>query len=110
MNSPNQTAASSVHPIAVAVELNDGIEETVKQSADELLLVNAVLQSHVPGKAKSEDVAMAIEKVEDIKDTVAASAKDLAVVNQLLEDEIDERILLERKLKVTEAALKRATT
>jgi hypothetical protein len=99
-----------VRPLAEALERNDAVEESVKQSADELMLVNAVLQSEVPSRAHSEDVAVALEKVDSINEVMQESAQDLAVVNQLLENEIDERIELERKLLITEKALEKATS
>jgi hypothetical protein len=98
-----------VRPLTKALERNDAVEESVKQSADELMLVNAVLKSEIPSKAHSEDVAVALDKVDTINDVMQESAQDLAVVNQLLEEEIDERIELERKLLVTEKALEKAT-
>ena len=96
-------------PLAQALEKNDSVEESVKQSADELMLVNAVLQSGIPGRAHSDDVAVALEKVDDIKEVIQESAQELATVNELLEGEIDERIGLERELLATKAALARAT-
>ena len=97
-----------MHPLAKALEQNDAVEDSVKQSADELMLVNAVLKSEVPSRPHSPDVAVALKKVDEIKDVIQESAQDLAVVNQLLENEIDERIELERKLLVTKAALEKA--
>lgn len=98
-----------VRSLTKALERNDAVEESVKQSADELMLVNAVLQSGVPTRAHSEDVAVALEKVDSINEVMQESAQDLAVVNQLLEEEIDERIALERQLLATKAALEKAT-
>ena len=97
-----------VRPLAKALEQNDAVEETVKQSADELMLVNAVLQSDVPSRAHSDDVAVALKKVDIIKDVMQESAQDLAKVNKLLVEEIDERVALERKLLATKAALEKA--
>ena len=95
--------------LAKALEQNDAVEESIKQSADELMLVNAVLKTEVPVHAHSADVAVALEKVDSINEVMIESAQDLAAVNQLLEAEIDERIELERKLLVTEKALEKAT-
>lgn len=97
-------------PLAQALEKNDLVEETVKQTADDLMLVNAVLQSEVPGRAHSADVAVALEKVDEIHEVMHDSAQELATVNELLEGEIDERIALERELLATKAALARATS
>ena len=98
-----------VRPLTKALERNDAVEESVKQSADELMLVNAVLQSEAPTRAHSEDMAVALEKVDSINDVMQESAQDLEVVNKLLEEEIDERIELARKLLATKTALEKAT-
>ena len=94
--------------LAQALEKNDRVEETVKQSADNLMLVNAVLQSDVPGRAHSADVAVALIKVDEIHEVIHDSAQELAIVNGLLESEIDERIVLERELLAAKVALARA--
>lgn len=93
----------------MALERNDAVEESIKQSADELMLVNAVLQSQVPTRAHSEDVAVALEKVDSINDVMQESVQDLEAVNQLLDEEIDERIKLERKLLATKTLPEKAT-
>ncbi len=114
MNKPaNQAsipAPVQTRPLVKALERNDAVEESIKQSADELMLVNAVLKTEVTVHAHSEDVAVALEKVDSINEVMVESAQDLAAVNQLLEEEIDERIELERKLLVTEKALEKATS
>ena len=99
---------AAVPALVQAIEQNDSVKEDVKQSADELLIVNAVLQVGVPDQARTGDLAVALQRTEDISDAIHASANDIAAVNQLLEDEIDERIDLERELLTTKAALARA--
>lgn len=109
MNPKVDMALTRKRPLAHALEKNDRVEETVKQSADDLMLVNAVLQSEVPGRAHSQDVAVALEKVDEINGVMQESAQELATVNELLASEIDERIALERELLAAKAALARAT-
>lgn len=99
--------SSSARPIVKALNQNDSVKETVKQSADELLVINAVLKQGIPDEAQTGDVAQALEKTEAIEDKIQSSAEDLATVNTLLEHEIDERIELERELLATKAALLR---
>ena len=110
MNEKVDMAPSQKRPLAHALEKNDRVEETVKQTADELMLINAVLQSEVPGRAHSADVAVALEKVDEINEVMQESAQELATVNEMLECEIDERIVLERELLATKAALARVST
>ena len=100
-------SASSARPLVKALSQNDSVKETVKQSADELLVINAVLKQGIPEHAQTGDVAQALDKSEVIEDAIQTSADDLAHVNKLLEHEIDERIDLERKLLTTKAALAR---
>ena len=96
---------NSARPIAKALQQNDSVKETVKESGDELLVVNAVLKKGIPDHAVTGDLAQALELTEVIEDKIQTSAEDLAAVNKLLEHEIDERIALERDLLATKAAL-----
>ena len=100
-------SASSARPLVKALNQNDSVKATVKQSADELLVINAVLKHGIPDHAQTGDVAQALEKTEAIEDKIQTSAEDLAAVNKLLEHEIDERIDIERELLATKAALAR---
>lgn len=103
---PKSTPAT--RPLVDALDKNDTVKETVKQSADELLVINAVLKQGIPDQAQTGDVAQALERTEDIEERIQDSADELAAVNQLLEHEIDERIDLERQLLATKAALARS--
>jgi C4-dicarboxylate-specific signal transduction histidine kinase len=97
----------SAKPLVKALHQNGTVKETVKQSADELLVINAVLKQGIPDHAQTGDVAQALENTEAIEEKIQTSAEDLAKVNKLLEHEIDERIDLERELLATKAALVR---
>ena len=99
--------ADSAKPLVKALHQNGTVKETVKQSADELLVINAVLKHGIPDHAQTSDVAQALENTEAIEEKIQTSAEDLASVNKLLENEIDERINLERELLATKAALAR---
>ena len=105
---PASTSVTTTRPLLKALDQNDSVKEVVKQSADELLIINAVLKKGIPKQAQTGDLAQALEKTEVIEDTIQESAKDLAEVNQLLEHEVDERITLERDLLATKNALARA--
>ena len=97
-------------PLLKALDQNDSVEKVVKQSADELLVVNAVLKKEVPDNARKGDLAQALEKTKHIENAIQESAEDLQEVNELLAHEIDERISLERELLTTKNALSRAQT
>ena len=107
MTSTKSTPTPSARPLVKALHQNDSVKETVKQSADELLVINAVLKHGIPDHAQTGDVAQALEKTEVIEDKIQNSAENLATVNKLLEHEIDERIDLERELLATKTALER---
>ena len=98
---------STSRPLVKALHQNDSVKATVKQSGDELLVINAVLKRGIPDHALTDDVAQALEKTEVIEDKIQTSAEELANVNKLLEHEIDERIDLERQLLATKTALAR---
>ena len=108
MTKMNHTPASATRPLLKALDQNDSVKEAVKQSADELLVVNAVLKKGIPQQVQTGDLAQALEKTEVIEDTIQESAQDLAEVSKLLEHEVDERIALERELLTTKSALSRA--
>lgn len=107
MTKTNSPSADPSKPLVKALHQNGTVKETVKQSADELLVINAVLKHGIPDDAQTGDVAQALENTEAIEEKIQTSAQDLATVNQLLENEIDERIELERELLATKAALER---
>ena len=107
MTKSKTNTATSARPLVKALHQNDSVKETVKESGDELLVVNAVLKKGIPDHAITGDLAQAIEITGVIEEKIQTSAEDLATVNKLLEHEIDERIELERELLATKAALER---
>lgn len=107
MTKTKSLIADPAKPLVKALHQNGTVKETVKQSADELLVISAVLKHGIPEHAQTGDVAQALESTEAIEDKIQTSAEDLATVNKLLEHEIDERIDLERELLATKAALVR---
>ncbi len=95
-------------PLEAALDQNDAVKETVKQSADELMVINAVLKQEIPDHAQTGEVAQALLKTDELEGRIQESVDELAQVNQLLEQEIDERADLERELTETKAALAEA--
>ena len=108
MTNNTSASTSNTRTLLKALDRNDGVEKVVKHSADELLVVNAVLKKSIPKDTQKGDLAQALEKTEDIGGTIQSSAQDLATVNQLLKNEVDERISLERELLTTKTALSHA--
>ena len=103
-------SSDSTRPLLKALHQNDGVEEVVKQSADDLLVINAVLKKNIPEQSQMGDLAQALDKTEHIEDKIQESAEELSEVNTLLKHEVDERIALERELLVTKNALAQAKT
>lgn len=105
---PALPASHNTSPLLKALHQNDGVEEVVKESADDLLVVNAVLKKGIPVQVQTGDLAQALEKTEHIEDKIQESADELTEVNQLLKHEVDERIALERELLAAQIALAEA--
>ena len=104
--SPN-VSASSDRPLLKALNQNDAVKESIKQSADQLQVTNAVLKQGIADQAQTAGITRALQSNEAIEEQIQTSAKDLADVSRLLEHEIDDRIDIERELLATKAALAR---
>jgi C4-dicarboxylate-specific signal transduction histidine kinase len=103
--SKHTTPSQQKPQLARALEKNDAIQGTVERSAQELDLVNSVLEKEIPVAVKKGDIAMALEKTAELEDQIQASADELAHVNELLAQEITEREKLEEKLQNAENEL-----
>ena len=108
MSQPSSSATSSATPLVRALDQNEAVKETVEQSANELLVINAVLKQELPNEVQAGEVAQALRKTDELETRIHESAEDLAQVNQVLAQEIDERADLERELARTKAALAQA--
>ncbi len=106
---PNVSTSARSAVLDRAREKNEAVKESVDRSAQELLVVNAVLKQEIPDHAQTGELAQALEKSDAIEERLQESAVDLAEVNQALEQEIGERAELERELARTKAALEVAT-
>ena len=100
---PSTSAASTT--LKRALDKNATVKDSVKQAADELLVVNAVLKHEIPGPLQTGEVAQALQKTGELEGRIQASADDLVKINHTLEQEVDERADLERELATTKAAL-----
>ena len=91
-----------------ALDQNEIVRDTVGNSADELLVINAVLKQKIPGHVQTDELAQALQKGDELEDRIQASAESLAKVNEVLEQEIAERAKLERELAAAKAALEQS--
>ena len=105
---PSQSEMSTSADIAAldrAREKNEAVKENIEQSAQELMVINAVLKQEIPDHVQTGDLAQALEKSDAIEDLIHETVGDLAEVNLALEQEIGERAELERELAHTKVAL-----
>lgn len=106
--SDHSAALDSPTLLQQALDQNETAQETVEQSAAELVVINAVLKQEIPQTVQTGDVAQALQKTDELESRIQSSANDLARVNQTLKQEISERADLERQLADTQAALQHA--
>lgn len=105
---PNKPATDKETPLDRALEKSETVKDTVEQSAQELLVINAVLKQEIPEHVQTGDVAQALQKSDELESLIQDSAEELAQVNEALVQEIGEREDLERELAKTRAALAEA--
>ena len=105
---PNLATSADTSALDRVREKNEAVKENVEQSAQELVVINAVLRQEIPDHVQTGELAQALENTNAIEERLHESADDLAQVNQALEQEISERAELERELAVTKAALEEA--
>lgn len=106
---PENSGSAANMGLDRAREINEAVQEVVEHSAQELLMINAVLKQELPDHVQTGEVAQALEKTDALEERIKESANDIAEVNQALEQEIGERAELERELAHTKAALAEAT-
>ncbi len=109
LSQPDTSSLAADTALDRALEKNEAVKESVEQSAQELVVINAVLKQEIPDHVQTGELAQALEKSDAIEERLQESADDLAEVNQALEQEISERAELERELAQTKAALAEAT-
>jgi phosphoglycerate-specific signal transduction histidine kinase len=109
LSQPHTSPHAADTTLGRAHDKTEAVQEKVEHSAQELLVINAVLKQELPDHVQTGEVAQALEKSDALEDLMQESADDLAGVNQALEQEIGERVELERELAKTKAALAAAT-
>jgi ABC-type Fe3+-citrate transport system substrate-binding protein len=71
--------------VAEALDQNKKVAEEVKDAADELAVVHAVLETQLPNQASAADVAQAVAQTDQLEKRLAESGKTLDEVNRKLE-------------------------
>ena len=108
LSQPNMLSSDDAPALERVREKNEAVKESVEQSAQELVVINAVLKQEISDHVQTGELAQALERTDAIEERLHESADDLAQVNQALEQEIRERAELECELARTKAALKEA--
>ena len=103
--SKKQPVPAASTSLELALDQNETIQDTVEQSAAELVVINAVLKQEVPDHVQTGEVALALQKTDELETRIQLSAQELAHVNQALRQEITERAALEHELAATQAEL-----
>lgn len=103
--SKKQHVPAALTSLKLALDQNETIQDTVEQSAAELVVINAVLKKKVPEHVQTGEVAVALQKTDELETRIQLSAQELAQVNQALKQEITERAALERELAAMQAEL-----
>ena len=108
MSPSHKAVTNNSNMLSHALDKNEAVQESVEQSAAELLVVNAVLSREIPDEVKTDEVTQALERTEELEGRMQASADELAEVNQTLKDEISTRTELESRLAAVQAQLHQA--
>jgi len=96
MKSGAAKSARDAAPIADALDKNKQVAEEVKDVADELAVVHAVLDKTLPQDADTGDVAEAVARTDHLEKRLTASGAVLDEVNDSLKRAVQERGVEER--------------
>lgn len=80
------------HSLDRTLEKNTAVADEVQRAAQDLSIVNAVLEQELPDAVQVGDVAQAIAHTNELEEKLAKSAEKLAEVNAALATEIEKRI------------------
>jgi len=78
------------------------VKNLIAESAEDLSVVNTVLNQELGNQDPHPEVEEALVKNEAIEDKVQEASEKLSVVNQALENEIEDRHVLEHQLAVSQ--------
>ena len=95
---PPKKSTQRVKPLTQVLKDNKLVKGLVKQSADELASVNAVLNEKLSNLSRAPGVDKALEKSEAVESKVQEASVKLSRVNQSLEKEVRQRQLMEQEL------------
>ncbi|WP_367850260.1 hypothetical protein [Rhodoferax sp. WC2427] len=82
------TETSSTYAIADALEKHKQVAEEIKEVAEELGVVHAVLDTQIPGAPHHADVDQAVARTDVLEKRLNESAKVLEDATEALEQEV----------------------
>lgn len=85
-----------------ALDQSKHVKTLIEKSAEDLSVVNTVLNHELASQDSPPQVEKALEKNEAIESKVQEAAEKLSSVNQALENEVEERHVLEHQLAVAQ--------
>nr|WP_315240067.1 hypothetical protein [uncultured Albidiferax sp.] len=85
---PQAAESSSADAIADALEKHKQVAEEIKEVAEELGVVHAVLDTQIPGDVHHEDVGEAVARTDALEKRLNESAKVLEEATEALEQEV----------------------
>ena len=85
---PQAAEPSAADAIADALDKHKQVAEEIKDVAEELGVVHAVLDTQIPGKAHHEDVGEAVARTDALEKRLNESAKVLEDATEALEQEV----------------------
>ena len=80
------SAPESEQALQAILDANQKVSADVKDAAEELLVVHAVLDSKVPQEARAGDVGAAIDRTELLEKKLEESSAQLDIANSALQD------------------------
>lgn len=101
-NSKSTKQAHATKRLAKTLGKSKQVKNLISESAEDLSVVNTVLNQELGNQDTHPEVDRALVKNEAIEDKVQEASKKLSAVNQALKGEVEERHLLEHQLAVSQ--------
>lgn len=87
-----QTASHGATSLDRTLQKSEQVAVDVQRAADNLAVVNTVLEQELPEEVQVGEVAQAIEHTNQLEEKLTRSAEKLAEVNAALSKEIEKRL------------------
>jgi len=88
---PDPTSPTQPAPLSEALENTKQATEAVKEAADDLAVIHAVLSTDLPAEVRQGDAGAAIEQTKDVEKQLSESAELLDQAKEQIRREIKKR-------------------